>query len=125
MNAATYFARAVGEPFAPVKIGRSGYPPARVATIASKTKIKLEIIGLAPHWAESAFHQLLKDWHIGGEWFAASTALDKVVQQLSEGTFDFSSLPKGKRICAAGATYPTHIGKFSHLRHPMARAVAA
>jgi hypothetical protein len=108
----TYFAREIGKPQGSVKIGHSIMTRCRVGNISAQVKKRLEVVAEA-HWGyEPQFHELLMDWHEGGEWFSPSPLLDRVIGELNAGTFDFASLPKGRRITGVRHC-PTHIGKFA------------
>lgn len=85
-----YFARRK-DGTGPVKIGVSRIPEYRIYRMSRD----LEVIATVPgvDFLERQFHTLLRDWHIGHEWFEASDAVLFVVEQVKAGTFDLSLLP--------------------------------
>jgi hypothetical protein len=75
-----YFIRPVGQR-GPIKIGCSVRPATRLRDIEIWSPVLLEIIATAPggHPHELALHDKFAADHLHGEWFAASTDLERVI----------------------------------------------
>lgn len=85
-----YFARRK-DGIGPVKIGVSRIPEYRIYRMSRDLEVVATVPGV--DFLERQFHTLLREWHVGHEWFEASDAVLAVVEQVKSGAFDLSSLP--------------------------------
>lgn len=89
-----YFIRPVGMA-SPVKIGWSCDPERRCFAMSGSSPFPLEVVATADGdmRMELQFHAMFAHLHERREWFRADEALTSTIEAVSEGLFDFSSLP--------------------------------
>lgn len=77
-NIYVLFAPEVGR----VKVGTSGYPDARVATLTTASPCKLEVVWVQECQPddEQLLHKRLRQFHVTGEWFSYTAACSTILE---------------------------------------------
>lgn len=103
-----FLRRADGE--GPVKIGCSQEPMTRLSTMMGWSPYPLALLATVrgDEDLERQFHAMFSAQRSHGEWFFPSPELDVALVQLRAGTFDFSTLPKGKRLTMPRGPWSQH-----------------
>jgi hypothetical protein len=90
-----YFLRPIGAE-GPIKIGCSNQPLKRLRAVEIWSPMKLEIVASAPGGTahEAALHAMFLADRLHGEWFAASPALNELIEHvLQHGTLPLTGIP--------------------------------
>lgn len=116
-EARVYFLRPIGAE-GPVKIGHSYWPNDRLRTYQHWSPLPLEIAAtiLGPQALERRFHARFYHLHSHHEWFFADPSLTEAIDAIRAGTFDVSSLPRGRNLFIGGEAARVHSCAWNSLR---------
>lgn len=110
MKGSVYFLRPIGAA-GPIKIGCSADPEGRLRTYMSWSPMPLEIVARidGDQKLERRFHARFAAHHLHGEWFCNSEDLAAVIEAVSGGCFDVSSLPAPAGLGNAKTGWPAEV----------------
>lgn len=84
----------------PVKIGYSTWTEGRLQALMVWSPYPLRVVAKTPGDAklERRFHALFEEHHSHSEWFHPAPTIDRAIEQINDGTFDFGQLPSGRLV---------------------------